>query len=105
MTKTVTSTPRRLSEIAPAGGSLTPMADLEGRDLRLIEARARQTEYGRGYLMTVVDVESGEAHEVLSSAVVVVKQLDQVRNTPHDGDPFAEFLIRFEKAGRCWIIA
>ena len=102
MTKTVTSTPRRLSEIAPAGGSLTPMAELQGRDLRLIEAVERETEYGRGYLMTVVDVESGEAHEVLSSAVVVVKQLDQAKAS---GDPFAEFLIRFEKAGRCWIIA
>ena len=102
MTKTVTSTPRRLSEIAPAGGSLTPMADLQGRDLRLIEAVERETEYGRGYLMTVVDVESGEAHEVLSSAVVVVKQIDQAKQS---GDPFEDLLVRFEKAGRCWVIS
>lgn len=95
-----TKTMPRLSDLAPAGGELTRMEDIQDRDLRLISAEPTETQFGRGYRMTLIDDAGGEAHEVLSSAVVVVKQLDKAL----ENDPFAEMIVRFVKLGRCWTI-
>lgn len=99
---TKTATPaRRLAEFAPAGGELTSMEELQGRDLRLVSAEPRDTQYGRGYLMALVDPKTDEAFECLSSAVVIVKQLDQFTS---GDDVFEQPIVRFAKQGRCWII-
>ena len=93
--------PVRLSSFAPAGGELTKMEDIADRDLRLIACEPTETQYGRGYRMTLVtDEDGGAAFEVLTSAVVVVKQLDAMM----ERDPFQETVVNFTKQGRCWIV-
>jgi hypothetical protein len=92
---------RRLAEIAPAGGELTAMETIQDRDLKLVSADERETQYGRGYLMCLIDPETDEAFECLSSAVVIVKQLDAFKAS---GDPFEDVIVRFVKQGRCWIM-
>lgn len=95
-----TKTLPRLSDFAPAGGSRTRMVDIADRDLRLVACEPRETQFGRGYLMTLVDPKGDDAYEVLTSAVVVVAQLDKLM----ESDPFQECLVRFEKPGQAWII-
>lgn len=100
MSKTLT-TLRRLAEIAPAGGDLTPMEELQGRDLLLKGLDNTETQFGDGFFLHLEDPATGETFECLTSAVVVVKQLNKLQEA---GDPFEDLLVRFEKQGRCWII-
>jgi hypothetical protein len=95
-----TTTPSRLSDVAPAGGELTAMADIEQKDLLLEGAEETETQFGRGYRLTLKEVDGSDVYEVLTNAVVVVKQIDQAFamncKFPH--------LVRFQKQGKCWII-
>ena len=94
-TKTV-----RLADVAPAGGELTRMEDIADRDLRLFDYQVTETQYGPGYRMRLADLKTEDQFEVLTSAVVVVKQLTKMKEV----DPFAEPIVCFTKAGRCWQI-
>lgn len=98
----MTTSPARLSEIAPANGDLMPMEDIKERDLILIAAEERETQFGRGYLLTLIDSArpAEEPYQCLTSGVVVVKQLDKVLE-----DPTAlPLTVQFAKSGRAWII-
>ncbi len=91
---------RRLSEIAPAGCNLTPMEDLQGRDWLLTEAIPTDTQFGPGYRLTVQHIDTDETFECLTSAVVVVKQIDKMIL-----DKFAlPCIVQFVKQGRAWVI-
>jgi len=94
----------RLSETAPASADLTPMDAIQGQDLVLMSVEARETTYGRGYLLTLTSQDDNDA-EVLScltSAVVVVGQVDKMLEA--NKGKFKPCIVRFEKSGRCWVI-
>lgn len=95
-----TTAPVRLSTVSPATGDLTAMEDIKGRDLLLTDAEPRTTEFGEGFLLTLNDPSSGEEFKVLTSAVVVTRQIREATTE----DPFTPFLVNFQKSGRCWII-
>ena len=92
--------PTRLAEIAPASGDLTPMEDIKERDLLLVSAEPCETQFGEGYLLTLAQPDGSEPFQTLTSGVVVVKQLKKALAD----DPFASFIVRFEKSGRAWTI-
>lgn len=98
--KIADNTPKRVSDVAPSGGELTRMEDIQDRDLILLCAEQTETQYGRGYRLTLTSMDETEGFEVLTNAVVVVKQLDKALAD----DPFASFVVNFHKQGRCWVI-
>jgi hypothetical protein len=101
MTQTKTATPTRLSELAPSGGSLTPMEDIKEKDLILLAAEPCETQFGNGYRLTLTEKIGGEEFEVLTSAVVVCKQLDKAL----EANAFClPMIVCFTKQGRAWII-
>lgn len=95
--------PARLSAIAPPGGALTAMEDIKERDLILLVAEPTETKYGNGYRLTLTETTSDpETYEVLTSAVVVCKQLDKAL----EANAFClPMVVRFEKQGQAWIIS
>ena len=97
-TKTVSHV--RLSDIAPSGGNLTKMEDIADRDLRLFDYQPETTQFGEGYRLRLADLKTEEQFEVLTSAVVVCKQLTKMK----EADPFAEPVVCFTKKGRFWVI-
>lgn len=100
-TKTQTQAPaRRVSDIAPSMGELTRMEALQEQDLTLLDAIPQTTQFGEGFLLKVVDAK-GMPHNVLTSAVVVCRQIGDLIAS---GEPLEGLVVRFVKQGRCWVI-
>lgn len=91
----------RLSDHAPAGGNFTKMEDIADTDLLLHKATPVPTQYGDGYILTLSDLEGSDTFEVITSGVVVVRQLDQMIE---GGQCKFPCLVNFTKSGRAWII-
>lgn len=90
----------RLSDHAPAGGNFTRMQDVADTDLLLHKATPVPTQYGPGYILTLSDLSGGDTFDLLTSGVVVVRQLDQMI----ESDCTLPCLVNFTKSGRAWII-
>ncbi len=91
----------RMSDVSPANTDLTPMEHISDTDLKLISFEERETQFGRGYPLTLDDPNREELVSVLTSAVVVVQQLDKMVK---DGSFQTGMLVNFTKHGRCWVI-
>src|SRR5207245_4975443 len=86
---------KRLSDVAPAT-NYTPMEQVSNRDLLLTSAIPSETNFGPGYKLTVKELDTDEEHTLLTSAMVVCKQLDKALQAE---GPFEDFVVKFEKAG------